>query len=51
VARRGWVTSGELAHECEISGEQARRELVTLSRRGQLRRVGGGGRGTRYVLV
>jgi DNA-binding NtrC family response regulator len=48
VGRRGSVTSGELAKECEISGEQARRELVALSRLGQLRRVGGG-RSTKYV--
>src|SRR5262245_57206315 len=28
AARRGSVTSRELVRECEISGEQARRELV-----------------------
>jgi DNA-binding NtrC family response regulator len=50
VARRGSVTSGELAAECGISGEQARRELVALGRLGQLRRVGRG-RSSRYVLV
>ena len=50
AATRGWVTSGELAAECGISGEQARRELVALARFGQLRRVGGG-RSTRYVLA
>jgi two-component system, NtrC family, response regulator HydG len=50
VARRGAVTSGKLADECGISGEQARRELVALHRLGKLRREGGG-RGTRYVLA
>jgi transcriptional regulator with GAF, ATPase, and Fis domain len=49
AAARGSVTSGELAAECGISGEQARRELVALARLGQLRRVGGG-RSTRYVV-
>jgi DNA-binding NtrC family response regulator len=50
VAIRGSVTSGELAIDCDISSEQARRELVGLSRLGQLRRVGTG-RSTRYVLA
>jgi DNA-binding NtrC family response regulator len=50
AARRGSVTSGQLADECEISGEQARRELAALGRLGQLRRVGGG-RSTKYVLA
>ena len=48
LATRGSVTSSELANECDISGEQARRELVALALVGQLRRVGNG-RGTRYV--
>jgi len=38
-----------LAAKCSISGEQARRELVALSRLGQLHRVGRG-RSSRYVL-
>lgn len=50
AGRRGSVTSGELADECGISGEQARRELVALGRLGQLRREGGG-RSTKYVLA
>ena len=47
---RGFVTRGDLAVECDISGEQARLELVALAGFGQLRRVGGG-RSTRYVLA
>lgn len=50
AATRGSVTGGELAAECGVSGEQARRDLVTLARLGLLRRVGGG-RSTRYVLA
>jgi DNA-binding NtrC family response regulator len=50
VAKNGSITSGELADECAISAEQARRELVSLIRLGQLRRVGGGRR-TRYVIA
>jgi DeoR/GlpR family transcriptional regulator of sugar metabolism len=50
VAKHGSVTSGELAAECEISGEQERRELVALSRFGPLRRVGSG-RSSKYVLA
>ena len=50
VATRGSVTRGQFADQCEISGEQARRELAALSRLGQLRRVGGG-RSNKYVLA
>jgi len=50
LAARGSVTSSELAHVCDISSEQARRELAALTRLGQLRRVGNG-RGSRYVLA
>jgi DNA-binding NtrC family response regulator len=48
AATRGTVTRGQLAAECGVSGEVARRTLVDLTRLGHLRRVGAGPR-TRYV--
>jgi len=49
AAERGSVTRRDLAREFGISGEQARADLITLARRGDLRRVGRA-RSTRYVL-
>jgi DNA-binding NtrC family response regulator len=45
---RGSVSSGALAQACRISEEVARRELVTLTQLGHLRREGAG-RATRYL--
>jgi DNA-binding NtrC family response regulator len=48
TGERGSVTRRDLVREFEISGEQARADLIALARRGDLRRVGRG-RSTRYV--
>lgn len=50
AGQRGAVTRRDLARECGVSREIARRELEMLARLGHPRRVGGG-RSTRYVLA